>query len=99
MSCGKIMSDEVKHFCFSKDEIENEKIVILLNKKKMTLLLVGGIVFVIAGIWIISSPIKVYQVAYLLFEGIIAEIARHILFWVGGVAGVIFFLALLAFYT
>jgi hypothetical protein len=52
---------------------------------------VGGIAFVIARIWIISSPIKVYQIAYLLFEGIIAEIARHVLFWVGGVVGVIFF--------
>lgn len=61
----------------------NEKIEILLSKKKIILLLIGGAILIICGVWLIVVP-------EIFIPNIFGINNPHIIrFW--GIAGVIFF--------
>ncbi len=61
----------------------NDRIEIPLSRKKITLLLLAAITFVIGGIWIATNPDR--------FIPNIFRITNPEIIWIGGIAGILFF--------
>jgi hypothetical protein len=63
---------------------------IFLSKKKLILLLIGSVVFVTGGIWIIFNRLMIYDLLYIIF-GIKGGAIPFLFYIISGFGGVIFF--------